>query len=249
MAKPEEAGSPVAVVPIHSPNLPVDMYLVGVRRELGIAEPADAAFRRLAQANEEAPSATGEVRRLIVALKGMTTSDDSGERVQLLRHLYSTAKSKNFDKTMTKLIADLEPEIAIPEPAAILQARRNAKARASLLLKYGGLTSKEVAELSGSTAENRAALAASWKQQSRIFSVTYRGKQIFPGFQFNNEGQPYPVIGEVIKVLGLEHEWQLALWFIANNGYLGGRQPVELLETEPAKVIEAAKRERDDFSF
>ena len=52
------------------------------------------------------------------------------------------------------LTAAMTPDISIPTPPVVLQARRNAEARAALLEEFGALTASEVADLAGSEAKN-----------------------------------------------------------------------------------------------
>lgn len=138
----------------------------------------------------------------------------------------------------------------LPSRVAVLQARRNAEARASLLREFGALRSLEVAELAGSRAANRAALANRWRQEGRIFSVSYQGTTLYPAFQFDAEGRPRPVVAEVIRTLGSKSaDWELALWFTANIGWLDGQRPVDLLESDPAAVAEAAESEAAELVF
>jgi hypothetical protein len=150
----------------------------------------------------------------------------------------------------TRLIESMMPD-TVPSAPAVLQARRNALAREALFRDFGALTSAEVAELAGSKASNKAALANRWKQEGRIFSVTHHGTTYYPAFQFDAQGRPLPVIAEVIRALGGEEggEWQLALWFLGNTGWLDGRRPVDLLASEPAEVAQAAQREAEGLFF
>jgi len=107
-----------------------------------------------------------------------------------------------------------------------------------------------VAELAGSQAKNRAALANRWKQEGRIFSVQYQGATLFPGFQFDAAGRPRPVIADVIGALGHRgSEWELALWFVAETGWLGGRRPIDLLDSDPEAVRRAASLEAAELVF
>jgi len=138
----------------------------------------------------------------------------------------------------------------VPSAPAVLQARRNALAREALFQEFGAFTSAEVAGLAGSKASNKAALANRWKQEGRIFSVTHHGATYYPGFQFDAEGRPLPVIAEVIRKLGAKSsEWELALWFTFRTGWLDGRRPVDLLESEPEEVAAAAESEAADLVY
>jgi hypothetical protein len=143
-----------------------------------------------------------------------------------------------------RLIESMLPP-TVPSAPAVLQARRNALAR-----EFGAFTSAEVAGLAGSKAANKAALANRWKQEGRIFSVTHHGTTYYPGFQFDGEGRPLPVIAEVIRRLGARSgEWELALWLTSPTGWLDGRRPVDLLESEPDEVAQAAEREAEGLFF
>ena len=148
-----------------------------------------------------------------------------------------------------RLIESMLPP-TVPSAPAVLQARRNALAREALFQEFGAFTSAEVAGLAGSKASNKAALANRWKQEGRIFSVTHHGTTYYPGFQFDAEGRPLPVIAEVMRRLGAKSgEWELALWFTAANGWLDGGRPVDLLESGPEEVAQAAEREAEGLFF
>lgn len=149
---------------------------------------------------------------------------------------------------MSELIDSLTPRV-VPTPAMVLQARRNSAARAALMQEFGLLTSAEVADLTESQAENRAALASRWKREGRIFAVKHHGQDYFPGFQLTAEGRPREAVARILAALGRARGWETALWFTAANGYLGGRRPVDLLESDPEPVVEAAAREGAETVF
>lgn len=150
----------------------------------------------------------------------------------------------------SRLIESMMPA-AVPSAPAVLQARRNALAREALFREFGVLTSAEVADLAGSKASNKAALANRWKQEGKIFSVSHQGLDYFPGYQFDEDGKPLPVIAQVLATLGGQSKgWELALWFTAANGWLAeGRRPVDLLRSEPGEVALAAEREAEGLFF
>ncbi|MFP5284653.1 MAG: hypothetical protein ACLGI9_02845, partial [Thermoanaerobaculia bacterium] len=148
-----------------------------------------------------------------------------------------------------RLIESMLPP-TVPSTARVLQARRNALAREALLQEFGALTSAEVADLAGSRAANKAALANRWKQEGRIFPITHHGQTLFPSYQFDSNGQPWPVIAEILSTLGQQsRDWELAIWFVSSSGWLGGRRPVDLLEDDPAAVAKAARHETFDLVF
>jgi hypothetical protein len=150
----------------------------------------------------------------------------------------------------TRLIEAMLSNLPVPSKVSVLQAWRNAEARASLVREFGPLTGRQVADLAGSRAINRAALASRWKRKGRIFSVDFRGATLYPAFQFDHKGQPRPVIARIVRVLGSKgSEWQLALWLTSSVGWLNGQRPVDLLETDPEAVAEAADREAEELVF
>jgi hypothetical protein len=138
----------------------------------------------------------------------------------------------------------MTPDVPVPAPAVVLQARRNAEARTALLNDFGGLTAAQVAELSGSEARNRSALAGRWRREGRLLAVDHHGRTYYPGFQFDPDGQPRPVVAEVLEHLGGPSmtPWQQALWFTTANGWLDGRRPVDVLDDDPEAIVDAARQ-------
>lgn len=155
-------------------------------------------------------------------------------------------------RTVERLVEALMPdEIAIATPAAVLQARRNAEARSALLEEFGALRSQEVADLAGSRASNRAALANRWRAESRVVAVPVSDDLLYPGFQFSAEGGPRPAVGAALGWLRSDRQttdWQAALWFVSPTGWLGGRRPVDLLDDDPDAIVDAARQEVSDLA-
>jgi hypothetical protein len=141
------------------------------------------------------------------------------------------------------LTAAMTPDVPVPTPPVVLQARRNAQARASMLEEFGALTAAEVADLAGSEAKNTSALAGRWRREGRLLAVEHHGTLYYPGFQFDSAGKLKPVIAEVLRYLGLQDvsPWQQALWFTTANGWLRGRRPVDILDDEHNAVVSAAR--------
>lgn len=142
-----------------------------------------------------------------------------------------------------ELAAAMTPDITIPTPPVVLQARRNAEARAAMLEEFGALTASEVADLAGSEAKNTSALAGRWRREGRLLAVEHHGTVYYPGFQFDSSGKPRHEIADVLRHLSSPDvtPWQQALWFTSANGWLGGRRPVDLLDDERDAIIAAAK--------
>lgn len=149
-----------------------------------------------------------------------------------------------------RMVEAMMPDTPLPTPPAVLQARRNAAAREELISEFGLLSSADIASLAGSRAKNKASLANRWKQEGRIFSVPHGGSVQFPAFQLGREGRPYEAVAGVLKALGSKTpEWGLGLWFTAANGWLGDKRPVDLLASEPERVVDAAEREAAELVY
>lgn len=173
------------------------------------------------------------------------------EKAKLLLELVHDRLTEIDEGQMQELI-ELAMSVLQPSPSsvALRQARRNVEAREAMLKEFGALTSEEVNDLAGSRANNRSALATRWRKEGRIFSVEHCGRIYFPTFQFDRTGKPLPIIAKVIEHLGVDEKgWQLALWFLTNNGWLGGRRPIDLLESDPDAVVDAAAQEAAADAF
>jgi hypothetical protein len=133
-------------------------------------------------------------------------------------------------------------------PATALQAQRNAQARQELIEEFGLYDSDQVAEVAGSSANNRSATASRWSAARRIFTVNHDGARVYPSFQFGADGQPRQVIANVLDVFrphGLDG-WETALWFTTTSGWLDDERPVDLLTREPEQIVEAARHLFDE---
>ena len=125
---------------------------------------------------------------------------------------------------MDELIASLMPA-EIPQPVELLQARRSAQMRRDMLSRFGYFTAEELADMHGSKARNRYALAARWVREGRIFGVPLGARSVFPAFQFDSDGKLYPiVVRDRANVLPREDmsPWSVGLWWFANNAFLPG---------------------------
>lgn len=143
-------------------------------------------------------------------------------------------------------LADALTPNDIPQPVELLQARRNAVMRRDMLATHGYLSAEELADLHGSKAKNRHALASRWAREGRVFTVPLGARSVFPAFQFDADSQPYPVVAEVLAALPRDEmsAWGVGLWFFASNAWLPGEaRPLELIGTrEQELIVHAARR-------
>jgi hypothetical protein len=112
--------------------------------------------------------------------------------------------------------------------------------RRAFVSNYKCLTAEAVANESGNTARNRSAIASRWTTEKKIFSVRFENKTFYPKFQFK-DGSPIPAIGEVLELFpGHFTGWDIAFFFTSPNSYLSGRKPVDLLRTDPERIVALA---------
>ena len=113
----------------------------------------------------------------------------------------------------------------------------NLAARKALLDEFGAFSSREL-------------IASGMRSAVGVFSVPYGERELYPRFQFGSDGQPLPAMAEVLALLeAVRTPWEIALWFSSANGWLGGDRPVDLLQTAPERVVEAAKHEAEQRVF
>jgi hypothetical protein len=194
-------------------------------RKIEVIEADDRSRRALARQQREvsAPSAVfvvvvdpAERDKVADALDQMADALNEGERLR-----------------MERLVEALTPAIDVPTPAVLEQARREAVVHTRLLREFGACTAADVAE------------AEAWRAEGRIFSVSHQGTPWYLGFQFGGDGAPLPAVADVLTQLQHWPEWEIATWFVRENGMLNRRRPVDLLEGHPKSVAAAAAFDAD----
>ena len=171
------------------------------------------------------------------ALKGSTRV-----RITMIPEQLSRGLAEHQRRQAERFVDLLMPDVTMPTEAQVVQFRRNAEARTELLQHFGALTAEHIGERY-STARNRHALAVRWRKEKRIFSVSYKGQTLYPGFQFDDDGAK-PGVRMVLEALPTEEmsPWEVALWWTAGNGWLGGQRPVDLLGEHDEELEMAASR-------
>ncbi len=107
--------------------------------------------------------------------------------------------------------------------------------------QYPSLTSEQVAQIARSSAKNIHALASRWVAEKKIFSVQFGRRTLYPQFQFV-DGSPSPVIREIMEQFPRHATgWDYAFFLTTPNTYIGGRRPIELLKTDPERLVSLAR--------
>lgn len=89
-------------------------------------------------------------------------------------------------------------------------------------------------------------LLARWIVTRELVSVSANEQIFIPLFQFDLSSMTLPatlsaVLRELTPAFG---EWDLALWFASPNAWLSNRAPAEVLWTDAALLLEAARADR-----
>ena len=164
-----------------------------------------------------------------------------------------------FLRSAAHATADLEParqeaaiarlaEVILPDPLKDARgplALDNLRLRDRFLAEEAVLTSAEVGERAGHRSRNPYATAARWKKAGKVFSVSHRGAEYFPAFQFR-DGQPHPVVARILAALPASMTpWQIAFWFVSANGWLDEDAPRDRLDDADA-LLAAADHEGEE---
>jgi hypothetical protein len=81
----------------------------------------------------------------------------------------------------------------------------------------------------------------SWETAGRIFAVERDGRSFYPHYAFDDLGTPMSEVAEILQIFKGYKALRIAAWFESTNSGLRGRRPREVLKSDPAAVIAAAK--------
>lgn len=158
--------------------------------------------------------------------------------------LLTRARETDFEQRVQALWQALLPEDPLADAHLRLVAG-DALARQEFLAQVPVYDSKQVAGNAGHVSANAAQTAYRWRREGRIFAVTHGGTDLYPAFQFGDDGQPRDIIAQVLTILAgdpARTAWQNAFWFVGANGWLDGAAPVERLDPASDRVLEAARQ-------
>jgi hypothetical protein len=204
-----------------------------------VAELDREAMRRIAR--------TARVNAEVQGEEGMLVTGPEAQIRDLLRIVRSLISEDERDEQLLDvLLQNVEPGVMGPEH--MLQLRTQAEAREAFLKDVPLLDSASVAELLGSTARNTSAMASRLKREGKLFAITYRGVDLYPAAQIV-DGEPSPFIPQILKAFSGDSPWTAALWLNAPSGWLGGKRPLDLLATEPDRVVQAARKTTEALRF
>lgn len=108
------------------------------------------------------------------------------------------------------------------------------------------LTIGDLAKHFNVQAELLAPALSEWAANRQIFVIKHNDQDLFPIYAFTSKRgiSPHPGLGDVMNILSnMKNGWSMSFWFISPNGFLGGRRPQDLLQTDPGEVALAAQEE------
>jgi hypothetical protein len=128
-----------------------------------------------------------------------------------------------------------------PAIARAVQAEHNLYGR--IEAEFGMLSSADAGRRMGSRSSAPRNLATTAHRAGTLVAV-HRGNYLaYPGFQFDPDGQPLPVIARLREVAeaGGWSEAGLVQWLCGPTTYFDGDRPVDHLSADPDRVVAVAR--------
>ena len=125
------------------------------------------------------------------------------------------------------------------------------QAKAELLATGLFAAAEKIAQILGEDPRRFTARVSAWKADREIFSIADAGRELFPVFVFERgePAHPCPAVAEVLSIFGdFLSNWSIAAWFVGLNSYLDDQCPKDLLDCDPAWVIESARDQMSEIS-
>ena len=171
------------------------------------------------------------------------TNKDVEEVTQLMKDVVAVALTVRPERrgvVRDQLVDLLVGDVALT-PADMKRERLEAKALRAIRHNTEWLTTAEIADLADLGPANPIGTVSRWKQQGRIYALRHGGKDYYPRYALGPDFHPLPVIKEILAVLSGYEPELLAGWFDSTSRFLRGKRPRELVASEPAKVLAAAR--------
>ena len=158
-----------------------------------------------------------------------------------------TGLLERADRLAEVIGGTVEPSVALLEDR--LHRLRTVRA---VLEEGDWLTGEQLRELQPAPPASPSLPASDWKRRGRIYGVSYRGRELYARYQFDEMYQPLAVVRDVLKAFGpVADPWLLAAWFHFPNGWLAGPDgrplaPKDALDRRD-EVLAAAARRRASY--
>ncbi|HSI59924.1 MAG TPA: hypothetical protein VLA16_20370 [Ideonella sp.] len=158
-----------------------------------------------------------------------------GERAQL--ELSVRSAISQLEQSSLQAIVDATPVRQVSATRSQLERR----AIEAVLQGTEWLSALEAGRRHNPDAVNPHAAVSRWQQAGKVFAIERAGQRLYPAYVFDELGQPQPAVEQILRVLSGYSPFRVASWFESTSSALGGRRPRELLASDPAAVIAAAR--------
>ena len=160
----------------------------------------------------------------------------------ILPHYLERYRTMKRDKFL-KIVEALLPESTFSQED-LAEAEMRSKAIQHIWESTTWLSAAQIGKEAGFSLSNPSTQPNRWKKSLKIFALTRKGRDFFPGYALDSTFRPLPVIKEIIEIFGeTKDSWGLAFWLSSANSFLGGQRPQDLLSESPSEVLEAARDE------
>jgi len=104
------------------------------------------------------------------------------------------------------------------------------------------LSAREAADRMGLRAEDMTAmdLARAIEKTRRAIYIMKGREPCFPACQFNTRGTKRIIAGLIKTLSPYRSSWEIVAWLWGRNGWLGGESPMDVLDSKPILVLDAA---------
>lgn len=170
--------------------------------------------------------------------------------IKLVESLKNQAHIRLRDFSENRINSLLDSLVAL-DPRAAAETRidlRNAEQRKEFLDEFAVIDSTRVHEISGNTGSNPSQTATVWRKANRILGLPVGQRTVYPAFQFDEGGRPYPLMKRVLDTLPDDMTpWQKAFWLVSPSSALEGGLPLDAIRRGDEGVVEAARDEASEI--
>ncbi|MBK1636871.1 hypothetical protein [Rhodovulum adriaticum] len=190
----------------------------------------------------------GEERQAL--LVSFTNPAIQAAAIKLVGLLQKQAPNRLRDLSEDRINAILDSLVAL-DPRAAAEARidlRNAEKRKEFLDEFAVIDSARVHEISGNKGSNPSQTAAVWRKANRILGLPVGQRTVYPAFQFDEGGRPYPLMKRVLDALPDDMTpWQTAFWLVSPSSALDGGLPLDAIRRGDEQAVDAARNEASEI--
>ena len=161
-----------------------------------------------------------------------------------LLNMIRTLQAQHVDATRGDLLRALMGRNVSLTPTASLNQVHQLATHRNALLATPFHTYESLAEQLHKSESNTRTWVARRRDAHELFTVTYNGRALIPGFQFDDHGNLRPELQPMMTALddGGVREWSLWTWLTKPTSFLSGDVPEQVARTNPARALRAAQR-------